>query len=80
MEGRPYDGDYQWDDARIYCSELVVKAWDTPWATPHPIELGAYAEQVAEMTEGRLTSETLLVSPADLVTSGQARELVDELN
>src|SRR5438132_752594 len=26
MRGLPYDGDYQWDDDRIYCSELVAKA------------------------------------------------------
>lgn len=79
MRGLPYDGDYQWDDARIYCSELVVKAWDSVLVEPHPVELGAYEEQVARMTEGRLTSSTPLVSPRDLVDSGRFRLIVDEL-
>jgi len=25
--GKPYDARYRWDDARLYCSELVVKAF-----------------------------------------------------
>lgn len=79
MAGRPYDGDYQWDDERIYCSELIVKAWDIPLAEPHRVELGAYAARVAEMTEGRLTSQTLLVSPADLTRSPHVTRLIDEL-
>lgn len=26
--GKPYDAKYRWDDERIYCSELVVKAFE----------------------------------------------------
>ena len=79
MARRPYDGDYQWDDARIYCSELVVKAWDVALAAPHTVELGRDAPRIAALTEGRLTSRTLLVSPADLVRSPRTSRLVDEL-
>lgn len=79
MRGRPYDGDYQWDEERIYCSELVAKAWDFTLVEPHAVDLGAFESQVAEMTEGRLTSETLLVSPRDLVDSGHFERVVDEL-
>ncbi len=25
--GKPYDARYRWDDERLYCSELVVKAF-----------------------------------------------------
>jgi uncharacterized protein YycO len=25
--GKPYDARYRWDDERLYCSELVAKAW-----------------------------------------------------
>jgi hypothetical protein len=28
MEGRPYDAAFSWSDERIYCSELVWKAYD----------------------------------------------------
>ncbi|MEM1418047.1 MAG: YiiX/YebB-like N1pC/P60 family cysteine hydrolase [Myxococcota bacterium] len=80
MAGRPYDGDYQWDDARIYCSELVAKAWDVVLAEPHAVDLGSDAARIAAMTGGRLTSRTLLVSPADLVRSGRTTRLVDELS
>jgi hypothetical protein len=27
--GRPYDAHYRWDDERLYCSELVMKAFKT---------------------------------------------------
>lgn len=26
--GKPYDARYRWDDERLYCSELVAKAWE----------------------------------------------------
>ena len=86
MHGRPYDGDYQWDDERIYCSELVAKAVQQATGVelfaPHPSGAGAFGAQrelVAKMSGGRLTEETPLVSPVDLTRSTHVARIVDEL-
>lgn len=81
--GRPYDRDYQWDEARIYCSELVAKAYrDTlghALFTPHTVSLGRFDARVAELSGGRLTSRTLMVTPRDLTEGGHFVRVVDEL-
>jgi hypothetical protein len=82
--GRPYDGDYQWDDERIYCSELIAKAANqvqgSPIFVPKPIgDLGPHAELIKRMSHGRLTEKTVLVSPLDLTRSSSLEMLVDEL-
>jgi hypothetical protein len=82
--GRPYDGSYRWDDERIYCSELVAKAWrdafGEPLVEPRPVSLGAWAARAAQMTNGELVDGTPMVSPADLVRSGRLVRVVDELH
>ncbi|MEZ4251770.1 MAG: YiiX/YebB-like N1pC/P60 family cysteine hydrolase [Polyangiales bacterium] len=81
--GRPYDGSYLWDDGRIYCSELVAKAWRDAFGEalvePRPVSLGAWASRAATLTNGELVDGTPMVSPADLVRSGRLVKLVDEL-
>ncbi len=73
MRGLPYDGDYQWDDERIYCSELVAKAVQratgVELSPPRTFLLGARAGQIARMSRGRLTEETRIVSPGALLES-----------
>lgn len=82
--GRPYDRSYRWDDERIYCSELVAKAWrdafGEPLVEPRPVSLGAWATRAAQMTNGELVDGTPMVSPADLVRSGRLVRVVDELH
>ena len=82
--GRPYDGSYRWDDERIYCSELVAKAWRAafgePLVEPRPVSLGVWASRAAQMTNGELVDGTPMVSPADLVRSGKLVRVVDELH
>jgi hypothetical protein len=84
MAGRPYDGDYQWDDARIYCSELVAKAYRDALGrdvlAPHPVDLGSHTARVAVLSGGRLTSQTRMVTPRDLTRSSLFTRVVDELN
>ena len=83
MRGRPYDGDYQWDEERIYCSELIIKAFAAdgaaPFVQPHTVTLGHLRAQVAALSAGRLTEETLMVTPRDLAESPRLRRVVDEL-
>jgi hypothetical protein len=82
--GRPYDGDYQWDDERIYCSELIAKAVNRAEGRqifePKPIgDLGPHAEVIKRLSHGRLTEGTVMVSPVDLTRSPSLQKLVDEL-
>lgn len=83
MRGRPYDGDYQWDDEAIYCSELIAKAYEEvagePVLPPHPVDLGPHAARVAAMSEGRLTSATPMVPPVDLTRHPDLARIVDPL-
>ncbi|MFK8000771.1 MAG: YiiX/YebB-like N1pC/P60 family cysteine hydrolase [Polyangiales bacterium] len=82
MAGRSYDGDYQWDEERIYCSELVAKAYaeaGQELIAPHSVDLGRHEERVHMLSGGRLTSETLMVTPADLARSEFFVRVVDEL-
>lgn len=83
MRGRPYDGDYQWDDPAIYCSELIIKAFAEArgelFVTPHTVSLGDQRARVASLSGGRLTEATLMVTPRDLAESPRVRRVVDEL-
>ncbi|MFT3837545.1 MAG: YiiX/YebB-like N1pC/P60 family cysteine hydrolase [Myxococcaceae bacterium] len=86
MAGRPYDGDYNWDDERIYCSELVAKAVQQATGVelfaPHPSGPGSFGPQrdlVTKMSHGRLSEDTPLVSPFDLTRSTHLSRIVDEL-
>ena len=82
MAGRAYDGDYQWDTERIYCSELVAKAYSEAGQeliAPHTVDLGRHQARVARLSGGRLTPETLMVTPADLARSEFFVRVVDEL-
>lgn len=82
MAGRPYDGNYQWDEERIYCSELVAKAYERAGrelVSPHPVDLGHHEVRVGHLSGGRLTSQTRMVTPADLARSELFERIVDEL-
>jgi hypothetical protein len=86
MAGRPYDGDYQWDDDRIYCSELIAKgvnrALHREMFVPRPLGAGALGSQaglVLRMSHSRLTEQTPMVSPRDLTTSPNMTKIFDEL-
>lgn len=84
LRGHPYDPDYQWDDERIYCSELIAKAANQvagrPLFAPRPIgALGPHSDVIKRMSQGRLTEATVMVAPVDLVRSPLLQRIVDEL-
>ena len=75
--GRPYDIQYELDDAKIYCSELIYKAWlaatgekmgktvqlgDLNWKPHEPV--------IRTITNG-LPLERLMITPCDLATAKQ---------
>lgn len=52
--GKPYDVRYAWDDERVYCSELVVKAFERGAGVSYgqrvrldQLELGAFEKAIA---------------------------------
>ena len=83
MRGLPYDGDYQWDDDRIYCSELIAKAvkraTGTTLSPPRTFSFGTEKETIARMTRGMLREDTELVAPADLAQSRHLQKIAGDL-
>lgn len=74
--GRPYDIQYELDDAKIYCSELVWKAWrDAVGVELAPTEtLGSmnwvpWTAHILSLTEGELPLDRPIVSPVQLTRS-----------
>lgn len=75
--GRPYDPLFQWDDARIYCSELVYKAHWTALgiAVGEKVALRAFPLSDPEVqaliqarSHGQLDLDAPVVAPASLLT------------
>lgn len=74
--GKPYDVRYGWDDERIYCSELVVKAFEKAAHVTYgekvrldSLELGAYEKAVAVKLGVPLSQE--VVPPGSLASDPQ---------
>lgn len=74
--GRPYDIQYELDDAKIYCSELVWKAWrDAMEVELAPTEtLGSmnwipWTAHIMALTDGELPLDRPIVSPVQLTRS-----------
>lgn len=73
--GRPYDIAYELDDAKIYCSELVWKAWKAAGfelSAPEPLRAMNWAPWTAHIlsiTGGELPLDRMIVSPVALTRS-----------
>ncbi len=71
--GKPYDVRYGWDDERIYCSELVVKAFERGAGVTYgqrvrldALELGAFEKALAVKLGVPLSQE--VVPPGSLAS------------
>lgn len=80
--GKPYDARYRWDDERLYCSELVVKAFARAAGLSvgrqevvNTLELSD--EELALATKLGVSPTQTLVTPASLV-GDEAFELLAE--
>ena len=73
--GRPYDIQYELDDAKIYCSELVWKAWKAAgFELSAPEELRVmnwvpWTAHILSLTGGELPLDRPIVSPVALTRS-----------
>ena len=81
--GKPYDARYRWDDERIYCSELVVKAF----ARGASLSVGKQEvvstlelsdEELALAAKLEVSPSQSLVTPGSLV-GDEAFEVVAEM-
>lgn len=75
--GRPYDIQYELDDAKIYCSELIYKAWlaTTGEKMGETVKLGdlnwkPHEPVIRTITNG-LPLERVMITPRDLATAKQ---------
>ncbi len=80
--GRRYDDRFEWDDDRIYCSELVYKAFQrgagVALGTRHRIrdlDWKPYEEFIRSRADGDLPLERELITPAELVRTPATRIL-----
>lgn len=76
--GRPYDTRYQWDDDRIYCSELVEKAFQQSSGFPlgRTVRLGdlnwrPYRHTIEHYEGGPPPLDREMITPRDLARSEQ---------
>ncbi len=80
--GRPYDARYRWDDARLYCSELVAKAFarGAGKAVGRQEVLGELALSAEELKQapalGLSVTQTLL-TPQSLADDAQFEHLAE---
>lgn len=80
-EGRPYDGFYQWEEERIYCSELVALSFSRLGLeiAPEPISLGELATRIRALSQGQIDNGTMMVTPAALTLDPRFERIRDEL-
>ncbi len=76
LSGRPYDIQYEWDDEKIYCSELIYKAVHegSGLRLARFVQLGElawrpYEKQIRLITGGDLPLRRRMITPADLAAS-----------
>ncbi|MCB9757347.1 MAG: hypothetical protein H6753_02845 [Candidatus Omnitrophica bacterium] len=74
--GKPYDIQYQWDDQKIYCSELIYKAVfnATGLRLAEFVRLGdmawqPYEQTIRQITGGELPLDREMITPESLVVS-----------
>lgn len=84
--GRPYDRLMEWDDEKLYCSELVYKAVHrvTGVALAPHVRLGdlnwrPFEREIRQAAGGVLPLERAMITPIDLVRSIHVEVLLDEL-
>jgi hypothetical protein len=83
--GCPYDIQYEFDDAKIYCSELIFKAFKqaTTEALGKVVELGTLdwkdnEDFIRRITGGDLPLNRLMITPADLAKAKQLHHVYKE--
>lgn len=81
--GKPYDDRYQWDDERLYCSELVTKAFERGAGLGvgvaeriGALELDEQARRA--LAQAGVPEDSLVVTPAGLVADAQLERIYSD--
>lgn len=76
--GRPYDSRYRFDDERIYCSELVFKAWRIATSEDlgkvrkvSELKWQPYRATIEQLEGGPVPLDRELITPRDLSEASQ---------
>jgi hypothetical protein len=76
--GRPYDVRYRWDDEKIYCTELIYKAYEctTGEALGELVALGSldwqqYTPLIEELEGGPVPVDRQMITPRDMAAAPQ---------
>jgi hypothetical protein len=82
LMGRPYDTHYSMDDERIYCSELVFKAFQAATGEPlgevvrfGDLDWKPYRKLVEQVEEGPVPVDRMMVPPRQLSEAKQLHEV-----
>ena len=80
--GKPYDVRYQWDDERIYCSELVFKAYEQAGGLPlgqmvrlDELDWKPFRATIEHFEGGPVPLGRELITPRDLARAEQLEEV-----
>lgn len=83
--GKPYDWTFEWDDRRMYCSELVWKVYKASVDVElgHLQTLGSFdlsnpvvRKKLAERFDGRIPLDEPVISPGAIFDSPQLVEVI----
>jgi hypothetical protein len=78
MLGKPYDMQYEFDDAKIYCSELIFKAYRSTAkqdlgkrVTLGQLDWRPYEQVIRAITGGLVPLKREMITPKDLAAATQ---------
>lgn len=86
MQGKPYDLTFEWSDQRIYCSELVWKAYqrafgvrlgETQQLRQFDLDTPAVKAKLRQRYGERIPLDETVISPAAMFDSGLLRTVVE---
>jgi hypothetical protein len=82
LTGRAYDVRYRWDDERIYCSELIAKAYEQASGSTigktvrlEELDWQPYRETIEHFEQGPVPLKREILTPRDLARAEQLQEV-----
>jgi uncharacterized protein YycO len=85
MKGKPYDFQYEWDEEKVYCSELVYKSYERGagiklcgFKKLGELEYRGHEEFIKTLMDGQLPLDRQMITPADIYTSGELKMVYND--
>ncbi len=87
FKGKPYDYAYDWDDAHIYCSELIYKSYFNgaqiklcPFVKLGELKYQGHEDFIKNLMKGELPLDKKLITPVDLSVSEELKVIYNDFN